>query len=351
VKKGSTIDWGCQSCFGTATRRQFLAGLGVLGAGVLLPNDRLWGQTETEGSARPYRIDVHHHFSPPTFAAEVTARNGAGHAILSKWTPQRSLDEMDKSGVATSMLSITRPGIWYGDLPLVRKLARECNEFGAKMVADHPGRFGLFAVLPLPDVDASLREMEYAFDTLKADGIGVLSSYDNKYLGDPAFAPVMDELNRRKGILYEHPVHEDLENFLNEVELITDTTRTIASLLYSGTVLRCPDIRFIFAHGGGTLSSAFVRMGALAEKYPKGLIPELQKFYYDTAGVYASPAFFPSFKAIVPLPHILYGSDYPMSRGEAAAAKGLKDNGGFTASEMHAIERDNALALFPRFNT
>jgi predicted TIM-barrel fold metal-dependent hydrolase len=217
-------------------------------------------------------------------------------------------------------------------------------------MADHPGRFGLFAVLPLPDVEASLREMTYAFDTLKADGIGVLSSYDDKYLGDPAFAPVMDELNRRKGVLYEHPVRENLADPLNEIELITDTTRTIASLLSSGTVLRCPDVRFIFAHGGGTVTAALVRMDRAAEQYPNGLISELQKFYYDTASIYGSPYFLPSFKALVPPPHILFGTDFPMGRGLAAVARGLREHGGFTASELRAIERENALALFPRLN-
>src|SRR5207244_4056883 len=137
----------------------------------------------------------------------------------------------------------------FGDAALAKKLARESNEFGAKLVKDYPGRFGLFAVLPLPDVDGTLREIEYAYDVLKADGVAVMSSYDDIYLGDPRIAPVMDELNKRKAIVYEHPVREDRDNPLNGIELVTDTTRTIASVLTNATVVRCPDIRFIWAHG------------------------------------------------------------------------------------------------------
>ena len=345
MKNSHAIEWGNLLCCQAATRREFLTGLGALGAAAVLPHARSFAQTGAAGSTRPFRIDVHHHFVPPTFITEIVARD-MGNPVLRKWTPQVSLDLMDKGGVATAMVSITRPGIWFGDRAATRKLARECNEYGARMVADHPGRFGLFAALPLPDVDASLREIEYALDTLKADGMGMMSSYDDKYLGDPAFAPVMDELNRRKAIVYEHPIREDRSNPLNSIELGTDTTRTVASLLHTATVVRCPDIRFILAHGGGTVPYVTARMPS--QRLPKGVIYELQRFYYDTAQAF-NPYLVPSFKALVPVPHILFGTDAPLGIGQAeAVAKGLRDNGGFTASELRAIERENALALLPR---
>ena len=161
---------------------------------------------------------------------------------------------MDQGGVATSIISISDPGVWFGDNAAARSLARECNEYGAKVVKDYPGRFGQFAVLPLPDVEGSLKEVEYALDTLKMDGIGVLSSYQGKYLGNPYYAPLMEELNRRKAVVFCHPFCAacDAEATLTDgqnrgVEFVFDTTRTILSLLSTGTVTRFPEIRFIWS--------------------------------------------------------------------------------------------------------
>jgi predicted TIM-barrel fold metal-dependent hydrolase len=279
----------------------------------------------------------------------------AGQQTLLTWTPQTTIAEMDEGGVATSILSVGDPGVWFGDNGKARALARECNDFAAKMMSDYPGRFGLFAVLPLPDVDGALKEIEYAFDTLHADGVGILSSYQGDYLGNPKFAPLMDELNRRKAVVYTHPLcaacasQPALVDGQNRgVEFVIDTTRTILSVLVNGTVTRCPDIKFIWSHGGGTVPFITSRLNGAATKLPKGLIYELQKFYYDTAQAF-NPYTLPSFKKLVPTSHILFGTDFPLGGGSAAiVAKGLAENGGFTTAEMRAIDRDNALALLPR---
>jgi len=258
--------------------------------------------------------------------------------------------------VATSIISISDPGVNFGDNAAARALARECNEAGAKVVRDYPGRFGLFAVLPLPDIDGALKEAEYALDALKADGIGVLSSYDGKYLGNPLYTPLLDEMNRRKGVIYCHPycaacgVQQTLTDAQNRgVEFVFDTTRTILSLLQTGAVARFPDIKFIWSHGGGTVPFITSRLnGAGGDKLPKGVAYELQKFYYDTAQAF-NPYTMPSFKKFVPTSQILFGTDFPLGGGSAAVvAKGLRDNGGFTDAELRAIERENALKLLPR---
>ena len=210
---------------------------------------------------------------------------------------------MDKGGIATSVLSLSSPGVWFGDVEEGRRLARIVNDYGAMTAKDHPGRFGLFAALPLPDIDGSLREIEYALDTLKADGIGLLTSYGDKWLGDASFAPVWQELNRRKAVIYTHPTTPACcGNLKNEVpavmiEWATDTTRTVASLLFSGAAARYPDIRWIFSHGGGTmpfLLSRFVYQEATMKGkervLPKGLMYELKKFHYDTAQANSAPA-------------------------------------------------------------
>lgn len=339
------------------SRRELLFGMAALGAAAVLPELAPAAQMNSSAAPRPFRIDTHHHFTVPKLVTESTAK-GITQAGLQDWTPQKSLDQMDKGSVATAMLSISDPGVWFGDNAAARALARECNEYAAKLIKDYPGRFGLFATLPLPDVDGSLLELEYAMDTLKADGACVLSSYQGKYLGNPAYAPLMEELNRRKAVVFCHPfcaacgTPTPLSDGQNRgVEFVFDTTRTILSLLSTGTVTRCPDIRFIWSHGGGTVPYITSRLNGAAANLPKGLIYELQKFYYDTAQAF-NPYTMPSFKKLVPASHILFGTDFPLGGGSAlAVSKGVVDNGGFTEGELRGIDRDNALELLPRLKS
>lgn len=339
------------------SRRDLLFGMAAMGAAAILPELGPAAQTTSPAAPRPFRIDTHHHFTVPKLVAESTAK-GITQAGLQDWTPQKSLDQMDKGSVASAILSISDPGVWFGDNAAARALARECNEYAAKLIKDYPGRFGLFATLPLPDVDGSLLELEYAMDTLKADGACVLSSYQGKYLGNPAYAPLMEELNRRKAAVFCHPfcaacgTPTPLSDGQNRgVEFVFDTTRTILSLLSTGTVTRCPDIRFIWSHGGGTVPYITSRLNGAAPNLPKGLIYELQKFYYDTAQAF-NPYTLPSFKKLVPASHILFGTDFPLGGGSAlAVSKGLVDNGGFTEGELRGIDRDNALELLPRLKS
>jgi predicted TIM-barrel fold metal-dependent hydrolase len=329
-------------------RRQFLRGLGVLGAASLVPEFAFPAQSP---GVKPYRIDTHYHFSSPGFIEAIRARN-TGQKALMEWTPAKAIEDMDQNSVATAIISTSEPSVWFGDDAAAQKLARECNDYGARLRADHPGRFGMFATLPLPDVDAALKEMEYALDTLQADGVCFMTSYQGKYLGDPKFAPVMEELNRRKAIAYTHPFRaECCQNLLPNgwvlgIELSTDTTRTIASVLFSGTVAKFPDIRFIWSHGGGSVPSLIGRLGGAAKALPNGVLPELQKFYYDTAQFYTAPAL-AGLARMVPNSHIVFGTDYPFTQAEVVA-KGLREYG-FSASDLRAIERDNALALFPKY--
>ncbi|MBI3049589.1 MAG: amidohydrolase [Acidobacteria bacterium] len=340
-------------------RRRFLAGLAALGAAAVASRGRSLAQVAagpTGPAPRPvpHRIDVHCHFSAPGFIAAIKARN-TGQLPLMNWSVARTLEDMDRDGVATSIVSTSEPGVWFGDNEAARRLARECNEYGARLMADYPGRLGMFATLPLPDVDGALREIEYAFDTLRADGACFLSSYQGKYLGDPAFAPVMAELNRRRAVVYTHPARaECCVNLLPEgralgITLSTETTLTIASVLFSGTAARFPDIRFIWSHGGGTMPYITGRFGVNANaktpELPNGVLYEIQKFYYDTAQAFNEYTL-PTFTKLVPLPHMLFGTDYPFTRAETVA-QGLAKFG-FSPAAQRAIERDNALELFPR---
>ena len=341
-------------------RRAVLEGLAVLGAGAFLPRDGHAADPSAANAARTI-VDVHHHFYPPAYVAALGAANQSS-AIAKEWSPARSLDDMDKAGVATAIVSITTPGVSFAassadDAP-ARRLARECNEYAARLASDHPGRFGNFAILPWPDADASLLEIEYSLDTLKADGIGMLTDYGSKWFGDPDFAPIFEELNRRKAVVYTHPtVANCCRNLLAGVpdvaiEYGTDTTRAIAQTVFSGTSRRFPDIRMIFSHAGGTMPFLIERFVNLAKtpqyanQLPQGFLAEATKFYYDTAQA-SNPAAMAALRKVAPISQIVFGTDYPF-RTSIDHVKGLKECRVFSGAELRAIERENALRLLPR---
>jgi 6-methylsalicylate decarboxylase len=308
-------------------------------------------------SAAPRRIDVHHHFVPPAYKAEMNKKRPM-QPCMQEWTVEGSIADMDRAGTETAMVSITTPGLHFGNAEEARRLTRICNDYAMEMARTYPRRFGLFAGLPWPDVEGSLREVEYALDTLKADGIGMYTSYDNAWLGHPSFAPLFEELNRRKAIVYTHPVCapcvRDLIPEINEsvVEYGTDTTRAIASLLATGAAARYPDITWIFSHAGGTMPFlierlvSLARIPSVAKNLPHGLMHELTRFYYDTAQA-ANPSALGCLRTVVPVSQIVFGTDYPYRRS-IEHVDGIAGCG-FTAEECRKIDRDNALRLLPRY--
>jgi len=358
-------------------RRQFLAELGGFAAlmtGALMPEGDLRAQAP---NANQSRIDIHSHYAPPPWVSVVGAQKSRGLfgnanplGYFKDWTPAKSIEQMDQAGVGTSILSITTPGVWFGEkessVDATRRLARQCNEYGAKMVADFPGRFGLFAVLPLPDVDGSLREIEYALDTLKADGFGLLSHYSEIYgeklLGDPVFTPVFEELNRRKAIVY---VHRKISPEPYEI-FGWDIHRTILSVLKpigpgyggeSGGPARFPEVKFIFSHAGGTMpflverstAPTSTQQPASAASPEIALLNELRRFHYDT-GHSNNVRTMTALKQIIPVSQILFGTDYPYTQ-VSDEVKGLQECGVFNAEELRAISRENALTLIPKYKT
>ena len=348
---------GAQIVLGSS-RRDFLKGLAVLGAGAILPAGGLLAQTARPGGA-PRRFDLHHHFANPALIKLMNDKKTQGFQTWQPYSPAKAVEDMDKGGVQASFISVTTPGIWFGINSETRQWAREINEYGAKMVSDFPGRFGLFAALPFPDANACLQEIEYAFDTLKAEGVGLLTSYSNRWLGDPAFAPVFRELNRRKAIVYTHAQVPDCCQSLmpgvpdTTVEYNTDTARTIISLIENGRALECPDITFIFSHGGGTilaLPGRFLGQQASAENLakqadPKSRLGQLRRFYYDTAGA-TNPIQMTALKQLVSTSQVVFGTDHPF--GSSANTAANLEKCGYSAAELRAVDRENALRFLPK---
>jgi len=305
-------------------------------------------------------IDVHHHLIPPFYLAEyrdkiATSRGGQITTAWLDWSPEKAIQAMDEANVATAVLSLSSPGVWFGDSEAAIRTARRVNEYAAELVKTHKTRFGFFAAVPLPNQEASLREIEYAFDVLRADGIGLLTSYGDKWLGNPAYEPVFAELNRRKAVVFVHPTAPsccrsllpDIPTVIAEVP--QDTARAITNLLVTGTFSRFKDIKFIFTHAGGNMPMILGRIkqygpANLKTLAPNGLEHELGKHYYDLAGTANRPAV-SAITSIVPTSQILLGSDNPyIPLGETT--RDIKTLG-FTAAELRLIQRENALSLIP----
>jgi predicted TIM-barrel fold metal-dependent hydrolase len=355
-KRGADVETG---------RREFLKCAAFVGAGVLLSPSGLAAQTKLpQTAAQPARIDVHHHILPPPYMLRARDRilevSDRDHSALLNWTPARAVEEMDRNGIATAITSLSLPGVWFGGAEGARSLARACNEYAAQMMKDYPGRFGLFAAIPLPDTEGSLREIAYAFDVLKADGIGLVSNYDDKWPGDPAFAPVFEELNRRKAVVFIHPAAPSCCSHLmagiaaSTVEFLFDTSRAIISLLVNGTFSKFSGIRFIFCHAGGTMpvvaarTKAFIeRHKDIAERIPNGVSSELRKLYYDVANS-INPSSMAALMNLVPTSQLLFGSDFPYVPC-AVTANGV-DHFGLSLNDLQAVNRENATRLFPRLN-
>ncbi len=334
------------------SRRRVLAGLGATGLAALLSSRPTFAAAPV-----PHRIDIHSHIAPPEWIRRLTPE-GVILPPLANWTIARHLDDMDRAGVATAITSMTSPGLWFGDPAVARPLARACNDYAAQLRVDYPGRFGVFVVLPLPDIDGSLKELEYGLDVLKADGVCLFTSYGDKWLGDPAFDPVFAELNRRKAVVYTHPISanccRNLVPGINDpsIEFGTDTTRAIARFVFSGSAARFPDVKLVFSHAGGTMPILIERFDLLSrtppypQSLPAGFRAHARNFYYDTAQASNAVAL-TALKAVVPTSHILFGTDYPF-RTSLEHVDGLKAAAVFTEAEIRGIEREHAMALLGR---
>ncbi|WP_250514643.1 amidohydrolase family protein [Caballeronia sp. INDeC2] len=354
--------------------------LGILGAASMMASGTGVKAVQAEstrdepiaGEARNGRIDVHAHFLPEHYRSALAA---AGHSKPSgmpgipNWSVEQAIAMMDRLNIDAAVLSISAPGLHFGDDAAARKLARYTNEKGAEAMRAHPTRFGLFAALPLPDIDGSLAEIEYAFDTLGCDGVVVESNHNGVYLGDRKLDPVFEELNRRHAKIFIHPTNPHCPCCQDPtalppigypfpmIEFMFETTRAVFNLILSGTLDRYPNVKVIVPHAGATVPVLADRVAGLSPALglPKPL--DVPRFYKTLRGLYYDLAGFPLPRQIGPLleiadpKHILYGSDWPYTPEPLVAdlAKKLDATALMSPRMRVDVMRKNALALFPRF--
>ena len=307
-------------------------------------------------------IDVHHHIAPKEYVkaladAGVTASMGNK---MPDWSVEKDLEMMDKLGIGMGVTSISTPAANVRDAKAAREIARLCNEIAARMINDHPDRYGAFATVPpLSDTEGALREIEYALDTLKLDGVALMTNYDLLYLGDKRFEEIYKMLDRRGVAVHIHPSDPPGVQFGVSGGLMDapfDTTRCVTNLICTGTMERYPNITFILSHGGGTMPYLYFRIGegvpfmwkGFQENAPKGFYEYLKHFYYDTAIV--GPDVFPFLHKQAGTARIVVGTDFSFAPPPmiAACLKGVSDFGGIDAEGIKSIEEENAAALLPR---
>lgn len=297
-------------------------------------------------------IDAHSHYLPDFYVAAMK-QAGMTHPDgfnIPDWSPDQAIATMDRHGIAAQILSISSPGLGFTDRKAAIDLARRCNEYAAQLIQDRSPRFGAVAVLPMPDVDSSLKEIEYALDVLKLDGIGLLSNYAGGYLGDPRFDAVFAELNWRKALVFVHPTSPPhFDSFSQGIaapflEFPFDTTRVAANLVKSGTMERNSDLRLILTHGGGTIPYIYRRLTAATGADAKRAFPA---FHYDLVAA-TSPAQTGALASIITADHMILGFDFPFMNPQfIAPAMEALGAGMFTAEQLRDIRGRNALRLFP----
>jgi 6-methylsalicylate decarboxylase len=329
------------------------------------PDSELNQKSSTPGSAQTApnedSIDVHHHILPSDYL-EALAGLGITKSIgvaFPAWSLRQDLELMDKLGVQIAIVSVSTPAANVPGIENARSLARLCNDTIAQIVEAHPDRYRAFATVPpLYDVEGAVRELEYALDVLRFDGVELMSNYALTYLGSPSFEEVYEALSARKTVVHVHPADPPGVQFGIPAAVMDapfDTTRAAFSLICSGVMERYPDITFILSHGGGTLPYLSYRLGRMApstwrsfrQNAPNGFDEYLGRFYYDTAIV--SPDAFPYLVRQAGVSHVVIGTDYPFA-GSAVPAQCLEVV--HTCEEVDEQERksilkDNALKLFP----
>jgi predicted TIM-barrel fold metal-dependent hydrolase len=310
----------------------------------------------------PGKLDVHAHYLPEPYRRALA---NAGHVQpdgmpqIPAWSAEEHVALMDRLGIATSLLSVSSPGVHLAaGGTATRDLAREVNDAGRRAVVDHPGRFGLLGSLPLPDVDAAMAEIAHCVDALRVDGFVLLTNVGGTYLGDPDWDPVFGELDRRGARVLIHPTSPvcwEQTSFGRPrpmLEFLFDTTRAVVNLVLNGTVARHPDLRLIVPHAGATLPVIADRVAGFALLLGTDpsidVLRDLAGLHYDLAGT-PIPRQLDALLALTTLEHLHYGSDFPFTPDFVAEIASQRlDTAGDPPGSLTDVLRANTERLFPR---
>ncbi len=304
------------------------------------------------------RIDTHFHMLPQFWTDALIKKTGKPMWGVPDWSLESALAIMDRLETGTAIISLATPSVsvWEGQEQL--DITKQVNDFGLELVSKANGRLGYFATLPMPNVEHSVAEIARAYETYKADGVILISSYKGVYLGDKIFDPVWAELNKRKAVIFIHPGIPELKPLEGvpqpTVDFPMDSTRCALSLVTGGVMEKYPDVKIILSHAGGFLPYAALRFAVLLHDYTlkQTSVADIQKllklFYFDTA--LSSPDGLPSLMSFAAPGHVIFGSDNPYIDGDQQAlfTKEQDQWKGFTAEQLLQVNRANAEALFPR---
>jgi 6-methylsalicylate decarboxylase len=311
----------------------------------------------------PRRIDIHFHLIPPFYQDAVYAA-GAGPAIgrYPEWSPERALAQMDSAGIDIALTSLAQPGVQFCEPAKAPALARRCNEYASELSARWPKRFGALAVVPMGDVDEAVSEIDYALGQLKHQGVCLFASYGERFLGDAHFNPVLDALNARDAVVFIHPALHPSSRKLAlpwpgfMMEYVFDTTRAAVNLVFTGAIERFPRIRFVLAHAGGLMPYFAWRLSIspmidarLEQITPAQVYARLKRFWYDNA-LSPTAETMACLAGVAEPDHIVFGSDWPFANARVIAeAVKTYEASPMPQAQRDAIDRGNALSLFPQF--
>jgi 6-methylsalicylate decarboxylase len=311
-------------------------------------------------------IDTHHHILPDFFWQETeNADDPVGGLAPLRWSKDATVSFMDDAGIDVAVLSVSTPGVHTGDSAKARTLARRCNEYAAELVRARPDRFASLACLPLPDIDASLDELAYAFDVLALDGVVLFTNANGVYLGDAVLEPIFEELERCRAVVFVHPnpspdaAAHSLGLPDNLLDFPTDTNRAVAQMHYTNRFARTPSVKYIFSHAGGSIPYLAARfaiideMGFIEGGEQRGSAADMfRRMYWDTALASTDPVL-RMLRDVAGINRVLYGTDFPYLRRDLAvlSKQRILQSQALNDDERGSVLGGSAVDLFPRLHS